>query len=484
MVSAEELAQAGKGRRKKRSVCRLVIDAGLVDEEQLVSWISARITDEACEILMTRGGRFEFEEGEAPAALFDAGERELGIELQAGPLLLEAARRSDHWQLIRERLPSDSVHYELARQPRGIADPAGAELQERVVELIDGTRSIGEIAALFPHRRFETYELLSNLAATRTIRPCDPAALAERVRELAGRDRERAWELLARGLELDPRNLSLLAAKALLAEDLGDLEQTCEALKLVAHVELEQGGTEGARSALERLKTLDADDLFVWEKSFELALEEQRGADALADGKRLVELYRGPGLHRKACAVIERLFTLAGQSWELVRELARLRAAAGDVPGALEVLEQYGAARLAEEASPLARRAYEEMLALDPSCARAQQAVEEIASGALARWRRVRRRVLVGAVLLVLLPWIGYESLARSACTQATRRVLRSNWIEDGRLEEALEAYRSVEARYPWATVSLYEVRQLTAELEAKRAAALAEADQPPARKP
>jgi hypothetical protein len=476
IVSREELERAGKGRRKRRTICELVVDAGLVDHAQLVSWITARITDEACEVLMTRGGKFEFQEGEAPEGLFDAEELALGIGLPAGPLLLEAARRSDHWKLIRERIPSDSVHYELARQPKEATDPVAAERLERVVELLDGARSIGEVAAHFPHQRFEVYELLSQLAATRTIRPCDPAELAKRVRELAPRDRARAWELLGRGLELDPRNLSLLTTKALLAEEIGELEQACEALKMVAHVELESGGNAGARSALERLKTLDGDDLFVWEKSFELALEEKRTAEALVDGKRLVDLYRGPGLHKKACAVIERLFSLAGKSWELVRDLARLRAAAGDVPGALAVLEEYGAARLGEESYPLAKRAYDEMLVLDPRCKRAKQAVEEIASGALARrrayWRKMRRRVLIGAAAVVLVPWATYEFLARHAFVNATRQVLSEGWIESGKLDEAIAAYREVENRFGCASVSLYEAPSVIEALEAKRAAA------------
>jgi hypothetical protein len=472
-VTADDLARAAKGRRKSRTLVDQLVDAGLVEREALVACIRARIVDEACELLMTRAGRFEFDDGGAGEGLFDPEERALGLALPASPLLLEAARRADHWKMIRERIPSDSVHYELARQPKAPANPAAAELQERVLALLDGTRSLGELAAHFPHRRFEVYELLSELAASRTIRRCDPNELAKRVRELAPRDRARAWELLERGLELDPHNLTLLATKALLAEQLGELEQACEALKLVAHIELERGAAAGARSALERLKTLDADDPFVWEKSFQLALDEQRTADALADGKRLVALYRGPGLHKKACGVLERLFALAGEPWDLVRELAQLRAAAGDVPGALDVLDRYGSARLAEESYGLAKRAYDEMLAIDARSKRAKLALEELASGALARrrafWRKLRRRALLGLAALVLLPWAGYEAFARKAHMDATRRILREGWIEQARFGEAIEALRSVASSYSWASVARYEVPQSIAELEAKQ---------------
>jgi uncharacterized protein DUF4388 len=476
IVDAGALERAGKSRRKNRWLGQILVDAGLVEQRDLIASVTARITDEACELLMTRAGRFEFADGGPSAGGFDADEIALGIALPAGPLLLEAARRADHWQMIRERIPSDSIHYELVRQSRTATTSEATDLLRQVAPLLDGTRSIGEVAARFPHRRFEVYELLAQLAATRTIRPCDPAELAKRVLDLARRDKARAWELLARGLELDPRNLSLLSAKALLAERLGDREQACEALKLVAHIELENGGRAGARSALDRLKKLDRDDPFVWEKSFELALEEERADDALADGKRLVELYRGPGLDKKAAAVIARLLESVGHTWDLVREFAQLRAAARDVRGAVQVLESYGKARLREEAYPLAKRAYDEILLLEPSNRRAKQAVEEIASGALAqkraRWRKLRRRGLLAAVCFVLLPWVAYESLARKAYMEATRVILRERWIEDARFDDAIAAYRGVRDSYGWATVSLYEVDESIAALEAKRAAA------------
>ena len=475
IVGADEIERAG-GRRRRRSLGKLLVEAGLVEEDRLIAFATARLTDDACELLSTRAGRFEFVEGGAPAGGFDADEIALGVALAAGPLLLEAARRADHWTMIRERIPSDSAHYELARQPGKPASAEAAELLPQVARLLDGTLSVGEIAAHFPHRRFEVYELLAELAATRTIRLCDHGELAKRVLELARRDKNRAWELLARGLELDPRDLSLLSAKAQLAEARGDREQACEALKLVAHLELERDGRAGARAALDRLKKLDGDDPFVWEKSFELALEDGRDDDALADGRRLVELYRGPGLDKKAAAVIERLFAIGGQSWDLVREFAQLRVAARDVKGAVRVLEDYGKARLREEAYPLARRAYDEILALEPNSRRAKQVVEEIASGALAakraKWRKIRRRALLAGICLVLIPWIAYESFARAAYMDATRAMLRERWIEQGRFDDAIAAFRDVGDSYGWATVSMYEVDETIAALEAKRDAA------------
>jgi tetratricopeptide (TPR) repeat protein len=475
VVDADRLQRARKGRRKKGTLGKHLVDAELLDPERLVGLVTSRITDEACDLLTTGAGRFEFVDGDAPADWFDDDELALGIALPAGPLLLEAARRADHWRVIRERIPSDSMHYELARRPGAAATAAAAKLVKELVPLLDGTRSVGEIATRFPHRRFEVYELLAQLAAAQTIRPCDPADVAKRVVDLARRDEGRAWELLARGLDHDPRNQSLLTTKAHLAERRGEREQACEALKMVAHLELERGGREAARTVLERLKTLDADDPFAWERSFELALEEGRGEDAVADGKRLVELYRGPGLAKKAAAVIERLLDVGRPTWDLVHELVQLRVDAHDVRGAVEVLDRYGSARLAEEAYPLAQRAYDEVLLLEPRNKRAKQVLVEIASGALvqrrARMRRRRRLGVLAAVCFVLAPWLIYESVARAAYGEATRRMLDERWLEDARYDDAIAAFRYVRESYPWSTASLFEASGTLAALEAKRAA-------------
>jgi hypothetical protein len=142
----------------------------------------------------------------------------------------------------------------------------------------------------------------------------------------------------------------------------------------------------------------------------------------------------------------------------------------------VQVLESYGTARLRDESYPLAKRAYDEILLLEPYNRRAKQAVEEIASGALAkkraRWRSLRRRALLAAVCLVLVPWLVYESRARAACMDVTRTMLRERWIEDARFDDAIAAYRGVRESYGWATVSMYEVDASIAELESKRAAA------------
>jgi tetratricopeptide (TPR) repeat protein len=471
-VRAEHLEEAKRRRRRGRPLGEALGELGVLKRERLHALAVQRLTDDACELLGAGRGQFAFAQGEIPRGVFDPEERALGIALPVSPLLLEAARRSDHWRLVRERIPSDSTHFVLARTPAPPTDPKKKAMLARLLPLLDGTRSVSEVVAAFPHQRLEAYEQLAGLAASQSIRLAASTDLNRMIQELARYDKKRAWSLLQRGLETSPHNLGLLCTKVLLAEKLGDLEQASEALKVVVHLRMEAGEGEAARADLERLKDLDVDDPFAWEKSFDLALTDGRKKDALADGKKLIALYRRPGLHKRVVSVLERLVDSHGASFELVRELARARVEAGDPDAAIKGLEKYGATLLARESYPLARRVYDEILHIDPKRERARETLAEIRTGALAqrraRWRRLRWRVLVFLLLCGLLPWVGYETLARRAYDSATTSVVQEGLLEAGRHDEAARRFEAVRDSYRWSTIARFELAHRIAELRAK----------------
>jgi len=76
--------------------------------------------------------------------------------------------------------------------------------------------------------------------------------------ELARRDRKRARALLERGLEQNPHHLALLRTKAVLAEKMGEKKEASDALKVVAHLELESADREAASSRRPRRRATAA----------------------------------------------------------------------------------------------------------------------------------------------------------------------------------------------------------------------------------
>ena len=474
IVTTQDLDAARKKRKRtKKSMGETLATLGLVHETRLAEVAMARLTDEACELIASGAGAFTFTNGPVPRGVFDPEERRLKLRLPAGPLLLEAARREDHWRLIRERVPSDGTHYVLVQAPKPPEETAAATFQRAVLARVDGTRSVSEVAAAFPHRRFETYQLLADLIEAQAVRVAAPADLVKLCQELARHDAERAWVVLGRGLRAHPRNLALLGARALLAEEIGQLEEAAEALKMAVHLHLENDERDCARAGIDHLKELDPADPSVWERSLELALDEGDTASAIEDGRQLAELYRGPGLLKKACAVLERLVELDGESWELVRDLARARVDAGDVARGVQDLERFGDAHLAVEEYALGRRVFEEVIALDPDRTSARETLELIKSGELARKRerrrRLHRRVVAVVATLGVVACIAYESAARRAFVGATETVSRQRWIEEGRYASAIELYDAVRDDYPLASVAWYDARRRIADLAEKR---------------
>lgn len=471
-VAPGAIERARKQKRRGQALGAALVAGGELAEEELARIATTRLVDDACELLAAGAKRFEFTESEKPSAGFDGEERALRMALPASPLLLESARRSDHWAQIREHLPSDSTHYVVAKQPRPSGDAKREKFVAEILELLDGTRTVREVVARFPTRRFDVYQALGQLAGAQAIRPITSSDLEKRVVEIARHDKRRALAMLERGLEENPRHLGLLCTKALLAERAGEMEQASEALKLVVHLQLEDAANEDARATLAKLRKIDEKDPFVWERSFELAIEEGRRKDALAHGKRLIELYAEPGLHRKVASVLERSIDAFGETWELTRDLARARAAAGDRDAAVKGLEAYASTMISAESYPLACRAYEEALAIAPGRKKSKETLEEVRSGALARrrarWRRRRRIALAAFFVLGVAPWVAWEASARHAFVEATRAAVRD---DGGDLAGTRQRFERVRDRYFWTATARYDVAPVIAEIEARERA-------------
>ena len=484
-ITDDDLLSLRKRRRLgKKPLGELLVAADRLARETLQEIAEARLLDEACELIATRAGAFTFAEGPAPEGLFDADERRLGLALPSGPLLMESARREDHWRLIRQRIPSDAAHYVAERDPTPLVDPAHAALAKELCERLDGSRSVAEAMARFPHRRFEAYQILAHLCEKHAVRLAGPDEMASQARSLLLASPERAGAIVTRGLHEHPQHAGLLEQRVRLARAAGDPAGATEALKMLVQLLLEADEPEAARKRLEEAKTLSPKDTALWERSFALALEDGRRADALADGRRLVALYREPGLHRKARTVLEQLVELAPGSWDLRRELAHSRADCDDLPAAVAGLEAVGGALLGQGEYLRAAAVYEEILRLDPRHAPAKEALAAIQSGALERRRerreRFARRTILALASLLLVTFLSFELAARRALLAADRAIVEQALLESGRHASAIHLLRQVAALYPATTTARLDVPARIAALERRLADAAAERTQTP----
>ena len=465
VTTAPELKAARTRRRgTRKSLGEVLVAMGALGEDDLRAAAERALTEDLCDRLAGARGDFEFEPGAPPPRTFDPEERRLELRVRVGPLLLEIARRTDHWELVRKVIPSDSVHFVA---PEGVECPddiEAVEIARPLLGFLDGTRNVQEAAALFPDHRFEAYVALAELVRRRLVRAAESDDLTHLATTTAEEDPARARRVVARGLEAEPRHEGLRRLEAQLAEKAGDQATAAAALKVLSHIEAERGEKQSARELLERARQLAPEDTALCDRLLRLALEEERTDEARVLGLELVELYRKPGLHARALEVLERLTAIGPDCPEIHRELARSRVDAGDPKAAVRDLFRLGRRLVLKERYPDARAIFEEILAIEPGREDVAQCIQDIDSEAYVQ-RRVRRqralrRTAAAAFFLAFCAFCFLEVTARVAYVEATSSIGEARLIEDRKYEEALLRYQRVADAHPFSTVTHFDLRR------------------------
>ncbi|MFN0058131.1 MAG: DUF4388 domain-containing protein [Planctomycetota bacterium] len=462
-----------KRRGSKKSLGEVLVAMDVIKEAALAELAGQVLADDVADLVaLTSTGRFQFHEGEPPARIFDAEERALRLQLGVSALLLEAARRSDHWAMARKVVPSDSAHYFALPGIELPADIDNPQLAQAMLKRLDGTRSVSEISDEFPISRLEVYSILARLVRERIVSAAEGEELLAVAQRVATSDPKRARTILQRGLASEPHHLGFLACEAQLAERLGDHESASAAVKIIAHLKLQSGARDEAHAALLEAKRMAPNDPAVLERCLALAIEERRKADAIKEGLELVAVYRGPGLHARAREVLERLVKLDPQAAAPQRELARCLVDLGEPQAAIKLLARFGKILIARQEFDVAREFYAEVLEVDANNKDALQALDAIDTQAHQRRRAARRRIVRRAVAICVLALLGYvltlEGRARVALAEAQQAISREHLIEQRRYRDVVARLEAVAQAHPYTVTTYFELRRQIADLAAK----------------
>ena len=472
MLARRKLEAAEKKKGNRRGTLELLVAARVLTAEALKEAAEEFLSEDIANLIAAAHGEFSFEEATQPARGFDPDEGSLHLALPVAPLILEATRRVDHWAEIKKFLPSESMHFQVrtgARLPEELEDP---DLATAIVEAMDGSRSVKEVADLFPHRRFHCYKLMADFVRDRLARPTGTEDLLELARAAEANDAARSRVLVRRALEREPHHLDLLTAEARLSEALGDDAAAAAAQKLAAHLHLEAGHTDEALRELQKAKELTPADQSLWERTLSLALSQGRREDAVADGMHLVKLYRGPGLHVRAKEVLEKLMRIEPEKNELHIELARCRVDCGESQEAVKQLARRGKVLIQKQDYAAARELYEEALDIEPGNREASVSIEMIDKEIFIR-RRERKRRLVRLCLTVCVvaamgTFAGVETAARFACVETWSLISRERMVEQRQYQDAIVLWNSMRERHPWSLTAKFEVPHYIADLQAR----------------
>ncbi len=471
VLTAHQLETVRSRRRgSRRSLVETAIELRYSDAATIRQAAHAILVDDLCDLIMTAEGEFRFTEGGAPARIFDPEERALGISIAASPLLLEAASRSDHWKIARAAIPADSVRFLSPREPMIPAEVEDQELAVQILEQLDGTRDVAEVLARFPGRRLQAFQVLAALVRSHAVQAVEADGLLAIAAMIGGKDPRRARQMLAQALKSQPNHLGLLSLEAQLAAQMNDRAGAANSYKLIAHLKFQSGEAAEGKRLLQKARELAPGDTSIWERLLDLEIDQGNADIAVATGMQLVKLHRAPGLHGKACEVLERLVDLVPTSTDLRTELAQSQVDAGNPQAAVRSLSRQGKLLIGRGEYKDARRLLGVVLEIDPQNGEAKRCIVSLDSKAYQRrkerMRRVARRIAALLVMALLGSVLGLDLRARWELAEASTGILRDRLIEGRRYGEAIARYREVEERHPYTPTSLWEIRQRIRVLE------------------
>jgi tetratricopeptide (TPR) repeat protein len=472
-IDERTLVSAVKKRgRGRRPICEILVGCRAITVEDLKEAAETLLFESVADVVAAGCATFAFAEGEDPKEAFDPEELGLRLAISVGPLLLEAARRKDHWALVRKVIPSDTAHFVARPGVRCPEDIEDKELAASLLETLDGTRSVTEVAAMFLHVRFQCYLLLERLVRDRLVRAAVADDLAAIARRMLPRDPGRARRVIRHGLESEPHHQDLLQLEARLAEQAEDGAGAAQALKMLAHLQAEAGMNPEAERLLTQACRLAPSDPAVSERMLALLLDQGKRDQAINEGKRLADLYRAPGLHAKAKEVLSRLVDLEPGAIDLRLALAREQVDCGESQEAVRSLLRQGKHLITKESYAAARTVFGEVLAIDAVNKEAKWSIEMLDKETFARRRerrrRLQRRSIAGLLIVLLVVGAVFETRAHADLLETNGKVAEEEWIEQRRYADALQAYEELTHRHPMTLTAWFDVRLRIKELEAK----------------
>jgi tetratricopeptide (TPR) repeat protein len=129
-----------QAREPDRRVGELLVSYNYITRSELKHYIRLQIEEAIYHLFTWSRGNFFFE----PEATPD--EADLVVTINPESLLLEAARRVDEWSLIEKKIPSLDLLFDVDRERVRSSDAPLTAEQQQILTLLDGTRTVQELA--------------------------------------------------------------------------------------------------------------------------------------------------------------------------------------------------------------------------------------------------------------------------------------------------------------------------------------------------
>ncbi len=234
IIDESMLKQALEEQRiKSKRLGEILVEKGFITRDVLAQELTNQITETIFTMLTWETGYFNFEADLLP------GPGEFLVQLSPQQVLLEGARRIDEWRKIENKLPPFEAVLAVKPEAKGV--PLTKE-EEKVLSLIDGTRTIDDILKLSEFDFFETCRIIYGLISAGLVEKPEKTLVGKKVAGditeyknlgfafLKTEMYEEAEREFKKILEIDPDNVEALSYQGLIELKRRDYERAKEYL--------------------------------------------------------------------------------------------------------------------------------------------------------------------------------------------------------------------------------------------------------------
>ncbi|MHC4816713.1 MAG: DUF4388 domain-containing protein, partial [Planctomycetota bacterium] len=401
-------------KKEYRPFGELLVESGKVTQEEVDSILRYHAEDEIFEVFSWESGNFSFYDGQ------DAGESTTPLSdilMDPAGLCLEAARRLDEMERLRESIPTNDEYYAQIVESVPSAEISGASLA--VFEALAEASCVDDLRDFVGLSLYDTLNAVQELLWAELIRPCTVDELLEAGRHArdTGQNKQAA-KLLEKAHELQPADRGVLEECVQAIERLGEPRRLAKYLALLGSICLDEGEVDEAIDYLEQTLRSDSThfgalislrDAFIQqedtERVAEISLKIARAHSEQGDLASAIESCR-QGLDVAPAALSLRFYYA-----QLLARTDYVEEARAEIHTLVQETEQTRKATRNEKAQELLASCYRLLLRIDPDDEDAKLGMRDLDRRRMSSLRRRKfalRGGIAAAALLVLVA-IGFS---------------------------------------------------------------------------
>lgn len=310
-------------------VVRSLVEQGLVSEDEVNDAQAGQAEEELISLCTWEAADFVFHDAgpeEPEASDLVAKYSKLGLTINSGSLLMEAARRMDEWARLKEKLPDPSIVLGVANgQDEGIAKASAEYPAVAVVPLIDAVRTIEDIVDDAVVTRLDVYAVLVELLDQKLVCQLsreDLIAHADFWKEQ--HNNQLAARLYRRALTLFPADSETQIKLGACLEYIGDSDEAAQCYGQLARGCLDEGDPSRASEFARHSVSLRPADPKLRQILARCHFMRGDTVAAVAELKEIVKIYLELGQLEDARGTCLKILEISKSDEYARRELARI----------------------------------------------------------------------------------------------------------------------------------------------------------------